>query len=98
MIKLNYTNMGRKRVHLLHLTTCSPSIWEVRVGTQGRNLEAETEVEAIEGHCLLASSSCFLVAPRTANPEVALPTVIWVYQEMHHTFAHRPSWWKHLLS
>lgn len=78
MIKLKYTNnVGRKRVYLLHLTTCSSSIWEVRVGTQGRNLEAETEVEAIEGHCLLACSSCFLVAPRTANPGVALPTVNW---------------------
>lgn len=79
MIKLNYTNnVGRKRVYLLHLTTCSPSIWEVTVGTQGRNLEAETEVEAVEGHCLLACSSCFLVAPRTANPGVALPTGSWV--------------------
>ena len=34
----------------------SPSLSEVKAGTQGRNLEAETEAETTEEHCLVA---CF---------------------------------------
>lgn len=60
---------------------------EVRAGTQGRDLEAGTEVEAIEDHCLMACSSspaqpAFLYSLRppaqgdAAHNGLSLPTSI----------------------
>lgn len=55
-------------------------IKEVRAGTQGRNLEAGAEVEAIVGAAYRFAPhglfSCFLIAPRTTSSGVALPTVV----------------------
>lgn len=46
----------KKRFILLAFLYYSPSLKKVRERTQGRNLEAGTEAEAIEEHCLLACS------------------------------------------
>jgi hypothetical protein len=48
MIKLK---SGGER--LFHLTTCNPSPREVRAGTPSRNLEVETDEEAMEDGCFL---------------------------------------------
>jgi hypothetical protein len=63
---------------LLHLIGCDPLLREVRAGTQDRNLEAGTEAEATEEHCLLACSACFLIQHRTTYLGVTPPTVGWV--------------------
>lgn len=44
---------------------------------QGRNLEAGTEVEAMEERCLLVQPA-FLHHPRTSYPRVASLTMEWV--------------------
>lgn len=64
---------------LFHLTTCNPSF---RARTQGRNLEAETEAEAMEILCFLAWSPqlalpAFFIGSRATNLRVAPPTVAW---------------------
>ena len=41
-------------------TACSPSVREVRAGTQGRNPEAGIDAEAIKEHCLLLAPSGLL--------------------------------------
>lgn len=51
ILKSTYGGKG-----LIHLTTCSLSSREARAGTQGRDLEAGTEKEAMEEHCLLTCS------------------------------------------
>lgn len=37
---------------------------DIKVGTQGRNVKAETDVETMEGFCLLTCSDCCLITPR----------------------------------
>lgn len=49
-------NLEKKGLFRLILTLHSPPLKEIREGIQGRNLEAETEEEAIEELCLL---TCF---------------------------------------
>jgi hypothetical protein len=46
----------------------SPSLREARTGTQGRNLEAGADAEAMEGCCLLACSSWFSQSAFIQNP------------------------------
>jgi hypothetical protein len=62
---------------LCQFTVSSPSLREVRARTQGRNLKAGTEAEAMQGFILLfmASSVSFLIEPRTMCPGIASPTV-----------------------
>jgi hypothetical protein len=43
--------------------------------TQGRKLEAEVDAESMEGCCLLACSTCFLIGPKTTSPGIAPPTI-----------------------
>lgn len=80
-----------------------PIIKETNAGTQERNLESETEEEAIEGWRFLASSTCFLTI-RTACPWVALPTVGWappyhsLIEKMHPRRDHRLLWRKQFLT
>lgn len=52
-------------------------------GGQSRSLKAVIDAEAVEEHCLLACSACFLIAPRTkrhradtAHRELGPPTLI----------------------
>lgn len=56
-------------------------------GSQGRNpgknLEAVTEAETMEAHCLLISATCFLMYPQATWPETALPIVDQVL--LHHS-------------
>ena len=42
---------------------------------EGRDLEAGADAEATEGHCSLACSACFLIAPRTSSPGMTPPTM-----------------------
>ena len=58
---------------LLQLTVLnhSPSLKEVRTGTQGRNLQERI----IEGCCLLARLAYVLILSRTVGPGVALPVL-----------------------
>ena len=57
---------------LFHLTTYSPSLREVRAGTQGRNLEAGAKAESVEEHCFPAwipwlAQFAFLSNPRSTT-------------------------------
>jgi len=46
----------------LQFSSHTPSLREVRAGTQGRNLEARAEGEGMDQHCfLIACSACFLI-------------------------------------
>lgn len=75
VIKLNYTNMGRKRVHLLHLTTCSPSIWEVsRQEPRGRNWSRGHRGVLLTGFLFLLSCSTQDRQPRggTSHSDLGL--------------------------
>lgn len=45
-----------------------------RVHNLGRNLEAETEAEALGTCCLMAGATCSITHLRTTCPGVALPT------------------------
>ena len=78
----------------------SLSLREVRAGTQGRNVVAETNTEATEGHCLLAYSQdllslVFCIAPRTTSPGVVPSTESWALPHplsiklMCHRLSHR---------
>jgi hypothetical protein len=46
-----------------------------RNSKQGRNLGAGAEAEAMEGNCLLACSTGFLIEARTTSPGMAPSTV-----------------------
>lgn len=49
-----YHDQKQPREKRLHLTAYHTSVREVRVGAQGGNLEAGTEVETVEEYCFLA--------------------------------------------
>ena len=55
---------------------------------QGRNLEVGANSEVMERCCLLAFSPwfvcsvCILIEPRTASPEMALPTMALLHQSV----------------
>lgn len=61
------------------LVIASPSSRGVRIATQAGQEPGGRNAEVMGGHCLLvcflASSACFLTAPKTISPEVALSTV-----------------------
>ena len=64
--------LGEERVHIsLQPLGLTLSLREVRAGP-----EAGTEAEAIEGHCLLASSHDFLWPRGTAYSRLTLPTSV----------------------
>ena len=50
---------------------------------EGRDLEAGADAEATEGHCSLACSACFLIAPRTTSPGMTPPTMGWALPINH---------------
>jgi hypothetical protein len=77
------SNLGRQKFIWLTLVGHSPSFREIKAGTEGMNLEAGTEAETIEEHCLLACyllvcSTCILIQLRllargTFHIEISLP-------------------------
>jgi hypothetical protein len=76
--------VGEKRVYSAFTSTLLFIIKESQDGqelTQGRNLEAGADAEAMEGRMLLtgllplACSACFLIEPRTPSPAMAPPTM-----------------------
>lgn len=67
-------------------------------GTQGRNLEKETDTATMEERCRVVYLAYFLIAPRTTNPGVTLPTVSRLgpptatsIKTMHHRLVYRRS-------
>jgi hypothetical protein len=74
-----------ERVYLAYTSTSIVHHWRKsgQEHTQGRNLEAGADAEAMEGCCLLAGlfsmtySACFLIEPRTTNLRVALSSMDW---------------------
>ena len=60
-------NLGRKG--FISSIVCSPSSREARAGTQSRNLDAETEAEAL--------TACFSWLAQFACPGLVQPTVGW---------------------
>ena len=81
MNAMTKNSLGREELTSRALQHQSPSSKEVRVGTQGRDLEAGTDVEAMEECCLLVwpswLSSYILISPKTTRPGVALPPLRW---------------------
>lgn len=90
---------------------CLPTLrsYSITEGIQGKNLEVETEAEAMEKCFLLACSSwfaqlCFLKPFRTLCPGMVPPAIGWtlphqlLIKKMHHKFAYRPVCWGHFLS
>jgi hypothetical protein len=82
---------------LLLLVLTAPSSRGVRSGTQGRNLDAGTEAETIEGHCLLTCSPwllhCFLIQSRptclgdcTAHDGLGISTSVGNQENIHRQF------------
>lgn len=65
---------------ILQLSGQIPSLKEVGIGIQVRNLKAETDTEIMKECYLLfiSYSTCFLLASRTMNPKLVPPTVSWV--------------------
>ena len=85
IVVLNHHNqkqLGNKRLNFPFFFPCySSSSKGISEGTQGRNLEARTEVEIIEEGFLLACSLwltqlCFLMESRTSKPVAASPSLI----------------------
>jgi hypothetical protein len=80
---------GEERVYSAYTSTL-PSSSPRKSGqelTQGRDLEAETDAEAVEGDAYwLATVPCsvgLLIEPRTTSPGMAPPTMGWVlYQSL----------------
>lgn len=64
-------SLGRTRF----ITVYSQPSRAVRSGTQGKDLEAGTEAEALDGHCLLACLVCFLLQPSPTCLGIVLPMV-----------------------
>lgn len=62
--------VGEVRVYLA-FTSTSLFIERSQHRTQGRNLDVESDVEAMEGCCLLPCPSCLLTEPRTSKPGMA---------------------------
>lgn len=64
---IDQTNFVKKRV--IWLSSYSPSCKKAKTGTQARNLDAETEAEAMEEHCYwllpMACSACLTIQSRT---------------------------------
>jgi hypothetical protein len=59
--------LGRRG--LFQLKSCSPSPREVRMVSEGRNLQAGADdAKAMNEHCLAACSVCFLTLSRTTGP------------------------------
>lgn len=58
------------------LPSYNPASRKERAGTQGRNLEAGTNVEAVEKFFLLARSACFLTQLWTTCPQCIRPTYV----------------------
>lgn len=78
---LCYEARGQKKLEeraCLILTVYSPSSKEGRAGTQGMDQSRGHKV-LLTGLLLQASSACFLRAPRTSRPGVALFTVSWTH-------------------
>lgn len=48
-------------------------VMKAKAGTQGRNLEAGIDSEAIKEHCLLTQSASSFISFKTFFPVVALP-------------------------
>lgn len=76
---------------------------KVREETLGRNLDAGTEAEAMEAHCLLDCSLWLAQPAFFYNPGVALPTVNWalshqlLIKKMLLQTAYRPVRWNQFL-
>lgn len=51
------------------------SSYSFRSGSRGRNLETETDAEAIREYCLLACSACLTIASRITCPGLATSTM-----------------------
>lgn len=86
------SNLGRKRF----ISSSGMS----RVGTQGRNLEAETEAKTmlLTGFLSMPCSAHFLVHPRTSCLGWLGPPTSVDNQENAHIHAHKPVWWRQILS
>lgn len=86
---------------LLHLTSCSPSWWEFRARTLGRNWIRGYRGALLTGLLTIACSSCFLIQPRNPCPDVTPPTVSlnlpheWLIKKITQRLAYRPTWWKY---
>lgn len=90
--------LGRKDLFQLSFPYHSPSWKEIRVGTQDRNMVAETKAEALEESNLLACLVCFL---RMNCPRVALSIMYWalhINQKLHYRLLYRPIWWSYFLN
>lgn len=94
-----------ERKGLCQFTDYSLLLLEVKVETQGQNLETGIEADATEKHCLLDCfcipySAWFLMQPRTNCSGVALSTMGWALphqssvKKISPSFAHRPMWWR----
>ena len=83
------SKLGRKGFIWLALPDHSPSLEEVRTGTQaelesgGRSWCRGHGGVLLTGLLPMACSACFLVEPRTTSPGMALPTMGWAL----------PHWW-----
>ena len=72
---------GRKNLFGFH-TVCSPTLKEIRAGTQaGQEPGGRSSCRGHGGWCLLACSYCysvcFLLEPRATRPEMEPPTLGW---------------------
>lgn len=84
------------------LQLTSPSWREVRVGSQGRNLEAGTEVETLEEHCLLSCCGLFcyfsyiarahLPGHGTTYSHLGLTHQSFIKKMLYRSKKHRPVW------
>lgn len=91
-------NLKKERVYLtIRLLGHSPSLREVRAGTQGGNLEAGTEAQTGGAHCLLTCKQALHNPyPKTTYPGAAPNTMGWalpdqsLIKKMPHRFAYGP--------
>jgi hypothetical protein len=106
--KLYWPKATWSRKRLFCLSSChSPSLREVRTGTQGSNLGTRIVAEAIEECCLLACSSrltqpAFIIHTQDHLTVVAPPTVGWAVPHQSfitkkpHGLVYRSVWWRHV--
>lgn len=95
------SSLGRKEFILLILPYNSRPLKDIRAGTPGRNLYAETETNHGECYLLAYYLACWAglpIAPRTTCLGGAPLLVNWAlpyqssFNKMHHRLVHRPVW------
>lgn len=88
---MTQSNLGRKGLLV------KSRLHSITEGSQGRNLDAGTEAETIEGHCLLTCSPwllhCFLIQSRptclgdcTAHDGLGISTSVGNQENIHRQF------------